>query len=74
MTKVEVLDEVRRVLVIAGINGERMCISIGRQAPDFKSAFTDEKMFPTDKIFDFHKWRDIKNYKSILKETEDTDT
>ena len=74
ITKPEVLDEVRKTLVIAAINGERMCLMIGNQAPDFKTNFTDPKILPCDKIFNFHVWRNIENYKSIVSDNEDYDT
>ena len=73
LTREEVLETVRKPLVRAACYGERLCIMIGRQSPDFKTFFTDDKILPTHKVFDFNAWRAEDNYKSILQENEDTD-
>ena len=45
----------------------------GNISIDWKNVFNDEKMFPTDKIFDFAEWRKEANYKKIVKPEEDVD-
>lgn len=56
-------------------SGDRLVIFIDKIAPDFKQNFNDEKLFPTNDIFDFKKWQDEegKVYKKVLKEDEDVD-
>eukprot|EP00355_Strombidium_rassoulzadegani_P004022 CAMPEP_0168616596 /NCGR_PEP_ID=MMETSP0449_2-20121227/5107_1 /TAXON_ID=1082188 /ORGANISM="Strombidium rassoulzadegani, Strain ras09" /LENGTH=180 /DNA_ID=CAMNT_0008657383 /DNA_START=20 /DNA_END=562 /DNA_ORIENTATION=+ len=73
ITKREGLDTMRAQLVQAMKAGERMCIMIGKIAPDFKEQFNDPLVFPTDTIFDFENFRKIENYKKVVREDEDYD-
>ena len=73
ITKQEGLEKMRQTLVQAVKAGERMCIFIDKIAPDFKEQFNDPDHFPTDLIFNFDSFRQLDNYRSILREDEDYD-
>ena len=53
--------------------GDTFVLNCGKTAPCFKTVWTDESQLPMDLICDFETWRKFKNYRSILKPTEDHD-
>eukprot|EP00350_Pseudokeronopsis_sp_OXSARD2_P011954 CAMPEP_0170556550 /NCGR_PEP_ID=MMETSP0211-20121228/17405_1 /TAXON_ID=311385 /ORGANISM="Pseudokeronopsis sp., Strain OXSARD2" /LENGTH=133 /DNA_ID=CAMNT_0010866961 /DNA_START=121 /DNA_END=520 /DNA_ORIENTATION=- len=71
-TEEEIMEELRRDLVVTMKSGDTYVLFLDKMCPDFKGKYCG-KMFPTDKIFNFNEWRKQSQYRSILTKEEDKD-
>jgi hypothetical protein len=48
-------------------HGTTVSINMDVLQCDFKNEFTEPDLWPTNKMFDFHEWRENKNYMDIIR-------
>ncbi len=72
MTKEKLLDELRHSIISCLGNGKTLGIMVGNLDPNFTSDITDDKVLPTQKIFEKALWTDVnkKEYMPFVKEHE----
>ena len=71
--KEDIVEDLRKTLVACTRIGSQFVLNMGKIAPDFKSAITDEKEFPSDVIFDREAWFKEENHMKFVKESENYD-
>jgi len=71
--KKDSIELLRKSLVYSVKVGEVMVINCDKTFPDFKTVYTHEKEFPTQRIFDFELWNTRSEYMSIVKPDENKD-
>ena len=69
----DTMDELRRTLVHTMKSGDKFVIYFDKMAPNFKTQYTKDGAFPTKDLTNFALWREIDNYKKVVKEEEDVD-
>ena len=63
MEKATILEELRHKLVYSMKLGSVFCLNLDNAQPDFRCEWTDNEVFPFDKICEFDEWREDDNYK-----------
>ena len=71
--KEDLVEDLRKTLVACTRIGSQLVLNMGKLVPDFKSAFTDDKEFPADIIFDREAWLQEENHMKLVKESENYD-
>ena len=73
-TKEEVIEEMRKQLVIAMKYGKLLVIDVGALTPDFVNEWTsDDTTFNSHIVFDFEKIRDRDTHMKMVRKEENTD-
>ena len=72
-SRTEGINSMRQSMVGAMKTGERLVLQMGKCPCNYHTVFTDEKKFPSDKVFNYEAWKKMENYKKILSPDEDHD-
>ena len=69
-TKEEVLEKLRKTLIISYRRGNNLMIDIAKTSPDFVEAFSDSERFNPNLVFNYAEWHKPSNHMPFVREEE----